>query len=181
MIAGTHTASQWPNQRIKLALLSPKLLNYSAIPMELVVHPLLSQEVPLLLIIIVEMSILEWATAAMGNELYWMMWGVAPHRIDAHMRDVQETRRNDYTTSQPHYNYVNVNGIVMVQLNVPERSQNNQHRANKSWPPHSVPNGLTSVSSLPRYEECASRARTNPQIPKPNLTTPDQIPKWREQ
>ena len=96
-----------------------------------------------------------------------LMWGVAPHRIDAHMRDVHETRRNDYTTSQPYYNHVNVNVIVMVQSNVPERSQNNQHRANKSWhdlwPPHSVPNGPTSISSLPPYEECVSRARTNPQ------------------
>ena len=44
-----------------------------------------------------------------------LMWGVAPHKIDAHMRDVQETRRNDYTTSQPHDNHVNVNGIIMVQ------------------------------------------------------------------
>ena len=43
------------------------------------------------------------------------MWGVAPHKIDAHMRDVQETRRNDYTTSQPHYNHINGNVIVMVQ------------------------------------------------------------------
>ena len=42
-----------------------------------------------------------------------MMWGVAPHRIDTHVGDGQETRRNHYNTSQPQYNGRNVNVIVM--------------------------------------------------------------------
>ena len=53
----------------------------------------------------------DWALA---NAMF-LMWGVAPHRIDAHMRDVQETRRNDYNASQPYYNHGNVNVIVMAQ------------------------------------------------------------------
>ena len=41
------------------------------------------------------------------------MWGVAHHKMDVHMRDGKETRRSHYNTSQPQYNHVNVNVIVM--------------------------------------------------------------------
>ena len=41
------------------------------------------------------------------------MWGVAPQRVDAHMGDGQETRRDHYHASQPQYNPINVNVIVM--------------------------------------------------------------------
>ena len=78
------------------------------------------------------------------------MCGVAPHRFDLYMGDGQETRRNNYNMSQPQYNYVNVNLIVIDCINSPERSHNNQNKQNNQlhdrWSPHSVPNGPTSVS-----------------------------------
>ena len=78
------------------------------------------------------------------------MWGVAPHKIDVCTGDGQETRRNNYNTSQPQYNPVQVNVIVIDCTNSPERSQNNQNKQNAQWhdrcSPHSVPNGPTSVS-----------------------------------
>ena len=58
------------------------------------------------------------------------MWGVAPHSIDAHMGDGQETRRNDYNTSQPQYDHDNVNVIVIKCTNSPKRSHNNQNKQN---------------------------------------------------
>ena len=54
------------------------------------------------------------------------MWGAAPHRIDVHTRDGQETRRNNYNTSKPQYNYVKANIIVIYCTNSLERSHNNQ-------------------------------------------------------
>ena len=50
-------------------------------------------------------------TQSNGKQL--LMWGVAPHMIDVRMRDGQEMRRNHYNTSQPQYNHVNVNVMIM--------------------------------------------------------------------
>ena len=81
-----------------------------------------------------------------------LMWGVAPHRIDAHTGDVQETRRHHYNTSQQQYNHDNVNVSVINCTNSPERSHNNQNKQNTQWhdrcSPHSVPYGPTSVSTM---------------------------------
>ena len=64
--------------------------------------------------------------------------------------DGQETRRNNYNTSQPQYNHVNANVIVINCTTSPERSHNKQNKQHiqwhDRWPPHSVANGPTSVS-----------------------------------
>ena len=55
-----------------------------------------------------------WRTPRrIGHYVHFLMWGVAPHRIDVYIGDGQETRRNNYNMSQPQYNHVNVNVIVM--------------------------------------------------------------------
>ena len=88
----------------------------------------------------------------MGRKAVNVMWGVAPHSIDVHTGDGQETRRSHYNTSQSQYNGRNVNIIVMEQLNAPERSQNKHHKQNKNWhdrwSPHNIPNGPNSVSEF---------------------------------
>ena len=58
-----------------------------------------------------------------------LMWGVAPHRIDTHMGDGQETRRNDYNMSQAQYNHDNVNVNVIKCTKSPERSHKQPKQA----------------------------------------------------
>ena len=67
--------------------------------------------------------------------------------------------------------------IAFSMILYPERNHTELHLAwHDTLAPTKRPYGPASVSSLPPYKECASRARTNPTIQKKRYNVPGQIP-----